>query len=312
MKINNAYLKLALAILSWAGVYHAANYLVRHLDMYSTAFIRYLIASIILISILKIKRNRIFDAELFKNNWFLLISIGIIGIGLYNLAFFGAEKHLTANMVVLIFSFSPCLTAFMASIVFRQKIPVTGYLSMLLALSGTIGVINYTNPTCGKFFCPEIFTHLSIGEIYALFLCFFAAIFSLLNRKATQRKIDSLTITTYAAVFGCIVLFFSMLFFGKISEVSHQPLNFWLVMAYTSIIGSVAAYFWYSEAIGTLGVPKVVVALNAIPFTTLLMSVVFFKERLSIATIICGGVIITGVILTNLCISRSIKKELGV
>lgn len=304
MKSNNAYLKLTLAIISWAGVYHAANYLVRHLDMYSTAFIRYLIASIILLIILKIKRGKIFDVELFKKNWLLLISVGVVGIGLYNLAFFGAEKHLTANMVVLIFSFSPCLTAFMASIVFRQKIPLTGYLSMLVALSGTIGVINYANPSCGKFFCPEIFTHLSIGEIYALFLCFFAAVFSLMNRKATQRKIDSLTITSYAAVFGCIVLFFSMLLFGNISEVIHQSINFWLVMAYTSIIGSVAAYFWYSEAIGTLGVPKVVVALNAIPFTTLVMSVIFFNQKISLSIILCGMIIITGVILTNLSLSK--------
>lgn len=304
MNSNNAYLKLVLAIISWAGVYHAANYLVRHLDMYSTAFIRYLIASIILLVILKIKRGRVFDKELFKSNWLLLISIGIVGIGLYNLAFFGAEKHLSANMVVLIFSFSPCLTAFMASIVFRQKIPLTGYLSMLVALSGTIGVINYANPSCGKFFCPEIFTHLSIGEIYALFLCFFAAIFSLMNRKATQKKIDSLTITSYAAVFGCIVLFFSMLMFGNISEIADQPINFWLVMAYTSIVGSVAAYFWYSEAIGTLGVPKVVVALNAIPFTTLVMSVIFFNQKISLSIILCGMIIITGVILTNLSLSK--------
>jgi drug/metabolite transporter (DMT)-like permease len=304
MKSNNAYLKLTLAIISWAGVYHAANYLVRHLDMYSTAFIRYLIASIILLIILKIKRGRIFDKELFKSNWLLLISVGVVGIGLYNLAFFGAEKYLTANMVVLIFSFSPCLTAFMASIVFRQKIPLTGYLSMLVALSGTIGVINYANPACGKFFCTEIFTHLSIGEVYALFLCLFAAIFSLMNRKATQRKIDSLTITSYAAVFGCIVLFFSMLMFGNISEITHQSINFWLVMAYTSIIGSVAAYFWYSEAIGALGVPKVVVALNAIPFTTLVMSVIFFNQKISLSIIICGMIIITGVILTNLSLSK--------
>ncbi len=304
MKSNNAYLKLTLAIISWAGVYHAANYLVRHLDMYSTAFIRYLIASIILLIILKIKRGRIFDKELFKSNWLLLISVGVVGIGLYNLAFFGAEKYLTANMVVLIFSFSPCLTAFMASIVFRQKIPLTGYLSMLVALSGTIGVINYANPACGKFFCPKIFTHLSIGEVYALFLCLFAAIFSLMNRKATQRKIDSLTITSYAAVFGCIVLFFSMLMFGNISEITHQSINFWLVMAYTSIIGSVAAYFWYSEAIGALGVPKVVVALNAIPFTTLVMSVIFFNQKISLSIILCGMIIITGVILTNLSLSK--------
>ena len=148
--IQKAYLKLVLAIVAWAGVYHSANYLVKTLDPYTTAFVRYFIASIILLLIVKVKRGKIVDLPLFKANWLLLLNIGIIGIGLYNIAFFGAEQRLSPQMVVLIFSFSPCLTALLASIIMKQRLGIGGYLGLLIALSGTIGVINFANPNYGQ------------------------------------------------------------------------------------------------------------------------------------------------------------------
>lgn len=301
---QKAYLKLILAIVAWAGVYHSANYLVKTLDPYTTAFVRYFIASIILVSIVKIRRGKVVDVPLFKANWILLLNIGIIGIGLYNIAFFGAEQRLSAQMVVLIFSFSPCLTALLASIFMKQRLGFGGYLGLLIALSGTIGVINFANPNCGQYFCLNMFTHISSGEIYAFFLCTLSAIFSLLNRVATERSIDSLTITTSAAIFGCLVLFIMMLVFGDYQHIFMQSFKFWLAMAYTAVIGSVMAYFWYSEAIKNLGVANVVVFLNGIPFVTILIGVVIFGEPVALTTIFCGAVIISGVILTNFMIQR--------
>ena len=145
--------------------------------------------------------------------------------------------------------------------------------------------------------------HISIGEFYAILLCIFAAIFSIMNRIASQYKIDSLTITTYSAVFGTVVLFIAMVAFGHISDLWHQTWKFWLALAYTSIIGSVAAYFWFSEAIKHLGVPKVVVFLNGIPFATILIGVVLFGQIISLQTFICGIVIIGGVLITNYAVN---------
>lgn len=305
MKNNQlvAYLKLSLAIIGWAGVYHSANYLVHRVDLYSVAFVRYFCASLILIAIMKARRGYIFDKQLFKDNWLILINLGIVGIGCYNLVFFLSEKYLSAGMVALIFSITPCLTALLSSWYFRQRISLYAYASMSMALLGTIGVINYSNPSCQQYWC-NLINNISIGEISTIALCFLAATFSIMSRIATNKNIDSLSITTYAAVFGTIVLFVAMLIAGKPQDLLAQDGEFWIVMTYTFLIGSVLSYFWYSESIATLGISKVVVFLNGIPFTTILIGVVFFNQPISLPVMLCGLIIIIGVIITNKVISR--------
>ena len=304
---TGAYIKFILAIIAWAGVYQSASYLIKYIDPYSAAFFRYLIASIALVTILRIKTGKFVDLNQFKQNWRLLIGLGIVGIGLYNLAFFSAEKYLSANMVAIIISFSPCITALLAARYMRQRLNWMTYIAMLIALLGTVGVINYANPECGKFFCSDIFLHISKGEIYALAVCLFAAIYNIMNRMATQKQISSLAITSYAAVFGTVVLFFPMVILGKPSIIFNQNLEFDLVLLYTALIGPVLAYSWYSEAIKNLGVAKTVIFINAIPFVTILLGVILFREKVKIATILCGILIFTGVMLTNLMIQRNKK-----
>lgn len=300
-----AYFKLTLAILSWGGVYQAASYLILYMDPITVAFSRYLIASIVLLFILRRQRSTLIDIAQFKTNWVLLVSIGIIGIGLYNLVFFGAEKYIPANTVAIIFSVSPCLTAFLASLVFKQRVRTLGYTGMLIALLGTIGVISYSNPACGKFFCFDILTHLGRGEAYAVLLCIFAACYSIMNKQASILKIDSLTITACASVFGTILLFFCAITMGNFNGFWDKPFKFWLALAYVSILGSVISYLWYSEALKTLGVGKVVVFLNGVPFATVLIGILFLGNPISMPVILCGIVIVSGVLITNAAVKRS-------
>lgn len=306
---SSSYIKLILAIIAWSGVYQSANYLIKHIDPYSAAFFRYFIASIALVTILKIKTGEFININQFKQNWLILISLGIVGIGLYNLAFFSAEQYLSANMVAIIISFSPCITALLAALYTRQRLSWITYFAMSIALLGTIGVINYANPECEKFFCSNIFSHVSKGEIYALAVCIFSAIYNLMNRSATQRQINSLTITSCAAVFGTIILFFPMIILGTPSNIFKQNLEFHMILLYTALIGSVLAYFWYSEAIKNLGVAKTVIFINAIPFVTILMGIILFNEKVKTATILCGMIIITGVMLTNFTVHKGNKPS---
>ncbi len=294
-----AYSKLILAIFGWAGVYHAASIMVVSMDVYTLGFFRYLLASIILLTILKVRRGYVYNHQEFCNNWPILVLLGIIGIGLYNIAFFNAEKHLSANTVALIFAVNPCLTALLAAIFMKTKLRILGYFGMLIALCGTLGVINFANPQCGKFFCSDIIHKLSLGEIYALLMCSFAAVFSILNRVAALRRIDALTITTYAAIFGMLTLLPMVVWEGNLFSLTQQNLGFWLAMLYTIIVGSVIAYFWYAEAINDLGVNQVVVFLNGIPFATIILGVIFFHEATTLPVIGCGAIIVVGVIITN-------------
>ena len=296
-KIRNAYMQLILSIFAWGGVYQSANYLVKTLDPFSTAFVRYLIAAIILLLLRRRQHGEFINVVQFKQNWLLLISLGVLGIGLYNLVFFGAEKYLSATLVVTIFAFSPCLTAYLGALVFKQRITGLAYLGMALALVGTIGVINFAS--CGHYSCHATFEQLSRGQVFALLMCLLAALYSLMNRQATLRNIDSLTITTYAAVFGMLVLFIAAVIFGHLNQVWQQSGTFWLVMLYTALIGSVGAYFWFSEALAQLGVATTAVFLNAIPLSTILIGVIFLGQSIALPVIGYGLIIVSGVMLSN-------------
>jgi drug/metabolite transporter (DMT)-like permease len=302
--LKGAYTKLSLSMLAWAGVYHSAHFLVSSdVDIYTVACVRYFLASIILLIVLQYKQGYIITREQFKQNWAILINIGFIGIGIYNLVFLNAEKHLPAKMVALIFSITPCLTALLSSLYFKTKLSVVAYIGMIVALIGAVGVINYSNVECGKYWC-NLFNNLSVGEISSIALCFAAASFNILNRIATQKHINSLQITTFAAVFGCITLFIAMIIYGHPATITHQSFGFWLAMAYTVIIASVLAYFWYSEAIRELGVPKTVIFVNAIPILTVIMDMIFYHHPVNVTVLVCGGIIISGVIITNKAIIR--------
>ena len=291
-------------MVAWAGVYHSAHYLVSSMDIYTVACIRYLLASVVLLVALKYKQCYIITKEQFKQNWSILVNIGLIGIGVYNLVFLNAEKHLPAKMVALIFSITPCLTALLSSLYFRTRLNAIAYIGMLIALCGAIGVINYSNVECGRYWCGNMFTHISTGEISSIALCFVAAIFNIMNRVATQKQINSLQITTFAAIFGSLLLLVAMLIWGNPATILHQSFNFWLAMAYTVIIASVLAYFWYSEAIRELGVAKTVIFVNAIPILTVLMDIIFNHNPVHLSVLSCGTIIIAGVIITNKSIIR--------
>lgn len=293
-----AYIKIVLAVISWAGVYHSANYLAHHADIYTIAFVRYFIASLMLVIIMRIKNGSFMNKQLFMAHWQTLITIGVIGIGFYNIAFFVSEKYMSANMVALIFAINPCLTILLASLYFRQKLSYMAYIGLFIALCGAIGVINFANPECGRFWCNP-YNHIGIGEVSAIILCFLAAIFNITNRVATQKGIDSLTITTYAAIFGDIVLFIFMVCFGEPNTILHQDSTFWWAMAYTIVIASVGAYFLYSEGIKQLGVAKSVVFINGIPFTTILIGIILFGDHIKLSVITSGIVIIIGVMIAN-------------
>lgn len=300
---RNAYIKLIISIIGWAGVYHSANYLAHHSDIYGLAFVRYFLASIILISFIIFKRGYLIKREDFKKNYKILILIGIFGIGIYNIGFFVAEKHLSASKIALIVAFTPCVSSLTSSLYFRQKLNIYAYIGMAIALAGTIGVINYGNSSCNRYWC-NFFEHISTGEIAALSLCITTSLFNIMSKIASQNGVDSLTITAFAAIFGDIVLFFAMILLGNINSVIFNNIEYWSLMAYTVLIGSILCYFWYSEAIAKLGVSRISVFLNGIPFTAVLIDIVFFHREVHLPVIICGIIIIAGVIMTNKAINR--------
>ncbi|MFN7095881.1 MAG: DMT family transporter, partial [Burkholderiales bacterium] len=218
-----AYLKLIAVVIIWGGNYHAAKYLVKDTDIYTVSFLRFALAALMLLFIQHNKHG----AMGYKKSpiqWWMLIAIGFVGIFIYNIFFFGAESLIPANNVAILYAFTPCITVVFSSIFLKQKISCLGYVGVIIALVGTIGVINTSDTNCGKFFCGELFRHLSLGELLAILATVSMSCYNILNRKAALMNLDPLHITTFGAVFGAIFLFITFLLFGgKVILLWHKP-----------------------------------------------------------------------------------------
>ncbi len=292
------YLKLIAALLFWGGLYHVAKPAAEAADPFIVAFLRYLIASILLLIVLRIKSGKL-KPNLNLRQWLLIISIGTIGICFYNIFFMSAEALISGNIVAILYAFAPCLTTIISSYLFKTHLNWLCKLGIVLALLGSIGVVNFATPGCEKLYCTTIFSNINRGEIYGILATVVFACYSVLSKCASHQNISGLVINTYAAVVGCILLGVISLFTSNYSEITTLGSSFWLALLYMSVLATVIAYLWYIDALINLGVFKTVVFQNTLPLQTVLIGYLFFHEKVSFGELACGGVVLAGVYLTN-------------
>lgn len=299
---QSSYIKLIIAVILWSSIYHVAKYLVIAADIPSITFFRFFITSVaLLIWYSKKHGNIIGNIKSLKQHFILIFFIGFFGIFVYTLSFFFAEKFISAEEVVILFALTPILTSILSLIFLKEKINCIGWLGILIALAGAIAVLSLSSKECGKIFCLALVSKLSIGQLLALLACFSMAVYSILSKKAVQRKIDSRAINTFSTVLISILLFANFMFFNGSHLLMEfdKPVLFWVAIFYTAIFGTVIPYQFYIDAIQNIEVSKVTIFQNAIPPCTILMGAFIHQEKLTWMEIAAGIIIITGVIITN-------------
>ena len=252
------YIKLIIVVSIWGGTYHVAKYMIKYADIFTLSFLRFLVASIVLLILLYRRNGREGFASKPKHHWLILFMIGFVGVFLYNMSFFGAESLISCNKVAILFAFTPCLSIILGMIFLRQKLNFLGYLGIIISLLGAISVIMIADTSCDKLFCDNgIFETLSLGEGLALLAALAMAGYNILNRVAAGVSLDPLTVTTFSATFGALLLGITYLFYGGSFNVLYNvPWQFWLALMYMSVIATVLCYKWYSDAIHEVGVAK--------------------------------------------------------
>jgi len=89
------YLKLLFAMLVWGGTFTSAKILGNQLDPAVSAFLRFLIASSVMLVLLYIKESSF--PRISKKQLLPIIGMGLTGVALYNLLFFYGLIHAEAR-----------------------------------------------------------------------------------------------------------------------------------------------------------------------------------------------------------------------
>lgn len=280
------YILMVLATILWAGAFIAGKLGINEFTPVILTYLRILIAFIILFPIMK-KRNPK-DWKLKKENYTLVLSLGLVGMTGYHLLFFNALKYTTASNASVINAFNPLITGVFASIILKDKLSSKKIILILIAFLGV--TLTITQWDLLKIFSNGI----NIGDLLMLGGATSWAIYSILVKRG-MKNMSPMKLTTYSFL-ACVVILTpfalkEIIFNGALNVTPSA----YLAIFYMAIFPTVGGYTIQQYSIKELGPSTTALFINLVPVFSIIMAVVFLKEDFYMLNIISIAMIIFSV-----------------
>jgi len=286
-------LKLVMVAALWGGTFIAGKILAQSLPLMTAAFGRFLVASILLVIVAvkmegglpRLNRKQILQTAV----------LGLTGIFLYNICFFGALARVPAGRTSLFVSLTPIVTAILAGLIFSERLGARRWVGIVVALLGAIVVITRGDLIGG---IADISQSLGLGELMMLGAVLSWATYTLISRKALE-TLSPVIATTYGTLWGFI--FLSIGAVGEFKDIDWMPLDWrvWTSVFYLGAFGTVLAFIWYYQGIQTVGPSLTAIFNNLVPAFGVLFSTVMLGEPILISMVVGGLIAVLGVSLVN-------------
>jgi len=284
------YLKLLLTALSWGGTFVAGRLVTQNVGPYSIAFLRFTIASILLLLLTWRIEGKL--PKLKKSQIMPVILLGITGIFIYNVMFFKGLKIIEAGRASLIIATCPIFITICSTIFLKEKISPVKALGIVISVCGAIIVISKGN-------INRIFEGgLSLGEFY-IFCCVLSWVAYSLIGKAVMNNLSPLASVSYSSVVGTVALAVPAFFEGLLRNIPGQSAIDWLCISYLGVFGTVIGFVWYYQGVARIGPTKAGLFINFVPISAILCAFFILREPITISLAAGAVLVISGVYLTN-------------
>lgn len=284
------YLKLVLTALFWGGTFIAGRSLAGHVSPFSAAFLRFLLASVLL-GILVARTERRWP-RLRTRDWGRLILLGMTGVFGYNVCFFMGLELIPASRASLIIANNPVAIALLSAWVFRERLGAGRILGILLSLTGALVVIS-------KGDLSGIFRHgVGAGELLILGCVASWAAYSVVGKFVLRDLSPSVSVCGSALV-GTAALFPAALAEGLWGEASNYRWQDWTALGYLGLFGTVFGFIWFYQGVRELGPARAGLFINFVPIFAITLAWLVLSEPVTWSLGIGALLVVTGVFVTN-------------
>ncbi len=284
------YVKLVLTALFWGGTFVAGKIAAQTVGPFSIGFIRFAIASTLLLSLTRRIEGRFPRLKTFQIIHIILL--GIIGIATYNVMFYKGLKIIEASRASLIIATCPIFISICSAFFLREKITSLNVLGIVISVSGAIIVIS-------KGDIRQVFEGgLGRGELY-IFCCVLCWVTYSLIGKTVMKNLSPLASVSYSSVVGAVALFIPACFEGFIRNIPRQTATDWVCISYLGVFGTVIGFVWYYQGVEHLGPTKAGLFINFVPIFAILSAFLILREPITLSLTIGAVLVISGVYLTN-------------
>lgn len=218
--------------------------------------------------------------EAIKRNILLLIFSGL-AVGLNWIFLFQGYKYTSISNATLSYYFAPVFVTILAPFILKEKITLSKFLCVLMALIGMACIVGIDGISGGK----DI-----IGIAYGLLAASFYASVILMNKFL--KEIDSIEITVVQLLSAAITIFPYVLMVegNNIFSVSTSSIPYILILG---IVHTGFAYLLYFSSLQGLKGQTIAVLSYIDPVFAVIISSVFLREKITLLQII-GGALILG------------------
>lgn len=295
------YIKLLLMAFFWGGTFIAGRLLAGEVQPFSAAFVRFAIASIVLVIITLRSHKKLPPVQ--RNQWFPLLLLGLSGVFAYNIFFFRGLQLIEAGRAAVIIANNPIVIAIFAAILFGEKLNLQKLSGIILSICGAIIVITHGHPA------TLLYSGVGRGELY-IFGCVASWVtYSLVGRVA-MRSLSPLVAVTYSALIGAILLFPAACLEGIFKQIPDYSLTAWVSLFYLGLCGTVLGFVWYYQGIQRIGSTRAGQFINFVPICAIILSAWLLDEPLT-GSLLCGVLLVSGgVYLTNRRAKKSVQTLL--
>lgn len=284
------YFKLLLTAFFWGGTFVAGRILKEHVGSFSAAFLRFTIAAVLLLAI--VRKSEGHFPQLTRTQWLSIGILGLTGVFAHNAFFFKGLQLISAGRAALIIATSPVLIALLSAWLYGEKLSPLKMAGILLSVTGAVVVITRGN-------LADLLTHgLGIGELM-IFGCVLSWVAYSLLGKSVMQVISPLVATAYAALTGMLFLAVPAWVEGMPGQLSSYTALDWASIAYLGLFGTVIGFVWYYQGIRQIGPLRAGLFINFVPVSAITLAFFILSEPVTISLMIGAGLVITGVYLTN-------------
>ncbi len=284
------YIKLLLTAIFWGGTFIAGRQVAQDLGPFSIAFLRFAMASVLLLSLTWMKEGKFPRVSLGQLT--LVILLGLTGVFAYNALFFKGLSLIEASRASLIVATCPAFIAIASALFLRERLAPFQAIGIPLSILGAAVVIAKGD------LHGIVAGGVGLGELCILGCVLNWAAYSLLG-KVALKKLSPLVSVAYSSLAGAIALAFPALYEGLTHTVHGASLLDWTSIAYLAICGTVIGFVWFYEGVRLIGTTRAGLFINFVPISAVILAFVMLREPITWSLGLGAVLVLSGVYLTN-------------
>jgi drug/metabolite transporter (DMT)-like permease len=272
-----AYIALIGTVIVWGISFISMKILLEVFSPVALAFVRYIIATTILI-IAKVKTTK---EKVKKEDLKLLALTGLLCTTLYFWCENNGVMRISANSSSIIIATLPIGALIADAIAYKNKISLKSMISIIISIIGVYFVVG--NDTISGSTLGYVFMFGSVAA-WSLYMTFTKPLF---------KKYSDITITTYQAAFGTL----GFLPFMPFETIKFSMIDGTIILnlLFLAVLCSSVANFAYTFSLKELGVEINSLFMNLIPVVTFLFSFLILGEELNFLQLFGAALIIYSV-----------------